>query len=195
MLTRADVINALRTASNKALYAEDVVTNKVNTTDITEAWTIVRTVCASVTMPCKALGVFNVYADDVEQETNDHEKRDLILECADNIGVECFRAWYDKAEVESLWRAIKIMREYPETIIPITAHTDIFAFLYTMVKDNFFEGYTVDDVQRFLSYPVCVTVPECPSDLNRVLNTLDDARDEIRDFLDMVMDRIDYFLY
>lgn len=195
MLTRTDIINALRTASNKALYAEDVVTNKVDTTDIAEAWTAVRTACASVTMPCKALDVFNLYADDVEQETNAHEARDLILECADSIGVECFRAWYDKTEVENLWRAVKIMREYPETIRTFTASTDVFTLLYTMVKDGFFEGYTVNDVQEFLNYPESVTVPDNPCDLNRVLNTLDDTRDNIIDFFDEVMDRIDYFLF
>lgn len=195
MLTRADIINALRKASNTALYAKDVVTNEINTKDINNAWATIRTVCASVTMPCKALDVFNLYADDVEQENNAHETRDLILECADSIGVECFRAWYDKTEVESLWRACKIMRDYPETIRTFSASVDVLTRLYDMVKDGFFEGYTVENVQEFLNYPEAVTVPDNPCDLNRVLNTLDDARGNIIDFFDTVMDRIDYFLF
>lgn len=195
MLTRADIINALRKASNTALYAKDVVTNEINTEDVNNAWTTIRRVSASVTMPCKALDVFNLYADDVEQETNSHEMRDLVLECADSIGVECFRAWYDKTEVENLWRACKIIREYPETIRTLITSADVFTLLCDMVKDGFFEGYTVNDVQEFLNYPESVTVPDNPCDLNRVLNTLDDARDNIHDFFDTVMDRIDYFLF
>ena len=195
MLTRTDIINALRNASNKVLYARDPMTDKIDTDDISNAWATIRKVSASVTMPCKALDVFNAYADDVEQETNTSEARDLVLECADSIGVECFRAWYDKVEVENLWRAAKIMREYPETISAFTASADVFTLLCVMVEDGFFDGYTVEDVQRFLNYPKSVTVPECPYDLNRVLNALDDARDEIHDFFDMVMDRIDYFMF